>query len=175
MLYELPYRSLQEGHDKTASNEPDPVVYALVTGDLEKLAAVMTQEDLAVMQLSNETFDKLASGEVITKADVESMSPEDIAALTLLGDDAHEKVAATAEFYAAVADHDTTARHLARQCYAAAKLAEEQQAMEAAEAEAASEKQAASTSIALPADKEERSKLVKAAMEELKRRGHKTS
>ncbi len=152
-LFQLPYR---EDLDKSAGSGPDPYAAVLVSGDPEKFASILSDEDRAFLALSPGTVQKLASQQKLSEQDVNQLSDEEIAALGVLGfGEAETKVAAYVEFIDQIASYEMAGRGLARQLYHAEKLAAQK-----AEKEAETSKQS-------PAYKAE---LAKRAGEELARR-----
>jgi hypothetical protein len=99
---------------KTASNEPDPLINVLVSGDADGIRSIMSPEDTAFWKLSEDTRMKLASGHPFSTRDVNSLSDADVSAMTILGDDVAEKCAAYMNFYADVAANERAGRALAR-------------------------------------------------------------
>lgn len=113
-------------HEKTAGRNGgiDKLASALIAGDYRQVEPLMSEEDHAFQALSRTTREKLASGIPLTARDVNSMGETEIAALTLLGDDAMAKTAAYMEFYNDASMAEAQGRNLARAVVGQEKVAQ---------------------------------------------------
>jgi hypothetical protein len=180
-LFMLPYMKIVQPEKLASEGGTGPTIEALLSGDPEKLAAIFSDEDLAFLSLSESTVEKLASGEGLTTSD---LTDTEIAALTILGDTAHLKVAAYGEFLDSVMSYELSARRLAQNVYEGVmKTAMEDDGAEAeAEEETSSEeeetppeKEASMKVSQLLQDEEARRQLLKMAQDELNRRQRRLS
>jgi len=112
--------------EKTASAESgiSKVARSMVSGDTEEFDSQLSDEDRAFFALSDDTRVKLASGIPLDSDDVNRMPETEIAALTLLGEDAMFKTAAYMEFYNEAAMAEQQGRNLARAAIGQEKLAQ---------------------------------------------------
>lgn len=119
-LYDLPYVDMT----KVAGRGPNPYASALVSGDPNQLMGIMSEEDRAFFKLSEHTIDKLACGDEWTPRDIEKLSEDEVAAITVLGPDtASEKVARYLEFYDEAAGAERAGRAQAQLMYLREKQA----------------------------------------------------
>jgi len=115
-------------NEKLASAGPNPVAQALISGDPDTIAQMMSEQDHAFFKLSSATMEKMASGVPLTDPEeIDKMAEAEIAALTLLGEDAMFKVAAYLEFYQEVARNEEAGRDFARSLWAHQKTAQAQE------------------------------------------------
>jgi hypothetical protein len=131
-LFDYPH--LEDTHEKHASGGPDELIVCLISGDPEKLASVMNDEDRAYWAMREDTIAKLASMNV-TEGDVEGFSDTDIVAIKAMGGlkEATEKVAQYAEFYHATAEYERAGRGQARQALLKLAMAAEASELQAIE------------------------------------------
>lgn len=156
-IFLVPFASLE----KTAEEDKgfNKIARALVSGNPDELESHLTEEDFAFFSLGDGLRTKLASGIPLDGEDIEKLSEVQIAALTVLGEDAMLKTAAYMQFFNEAAMAENQGRNIARAIIGQQKLAQQAQL-----------EQAKKAGIKLAQDPKFRETLSKRAAAELERR-----